>query len=224
MSQSASEFLRQPCSCQGSNETCYKCGGWGYIDKISEGRSAPAAHGGGIGRNPSFSTQRKKRVSQSSPEPSNKTKLILVKPMSLKFGPPTTICPLCGVGVRMTRLTRHISKVHSETAIAQPLAAPAKPTSKRQLCKCPFCASLVRQDRLDAHIQKIHKAATKASPQVSIRRKLQSTMHQQSASETNSCLQDRSMDATRDYYIRYRDNGQFGSYPSHDSFDDESEP
>jgi hypothetical protein len=135
------------------------------------------------------------------------------------------ICPLCGVGVLVTRLTKHISKVHSETATAQSLAVAAKPTSKPELCKCPCCSSLVRQDRLDAHIRKIHKAASKASPQAPIQRKLQQTKHQKqlTPSVSNGC-QDRSMDATRDYYALYRDNGQFGSHPSHDSFDDESTP
>ena len=35
---------------------------------------------------------------------------------------------------------------------------------------------------------------------------------------------DRQMDATRDYTHAYREQGRFGSHPSHDSFDDESEP
>jgi hypothetical protein len=34
---------------------------------------------------------------------------------------------------------------------------------------------------------------------------------------------DRRLDASKDYYDMYRDNGRFGSYPSHDGFDDESE-
>jgi len=33
---------------------------------------------------------------------------------------------------------------------------------------------------------------------------------------------DRHLDASKDYYDMYRDNGRFGSYPSHDEFDDES--
>ena len=31
-------FLTKQCSCGGGNPACYKCGGWGYVDAIGEGR------------------------------------------------------------------------------------------------------------------------------------------------------------------------------------------
>lgn len=117
MNQSISKFLRQPCSCLGSNENCFKCGGWGYIDDISKGRSMPTAHGGEVGQKSSFSAQGARQVSQSLPMPSKKIRTIFVKPISLKFGPtlkpkPTTICSICGVVV--TKIKKHMSRVHSE--------------------------------------------------------------------------------------------------------------
>lgn len=188
----------------------------------------PTAHGGEVGQKSSFSAQGARQVSQSLPMPSKKIRTIFVKPISLKFGPtlkpkPTTICSICGVVV--TKIKKHMSRVHSEEKTEQSLAVAVKKKSKPQLCKCPYCSSFVRQDRLDAHIKKTHNNGSQVSPKAPIRRKLQQTKHQQqSTSSTDSSRENRSMDATRDYYARYRDNGQFGSHPSHDSFDDESAP
>lgn len=36
-------FFKRPCSCGGGNENCFRCGGWGYIDSISEGRALDGA-------------------------------------------------------------------------------------------------------------------------------------------------------------------------------------
>lgn len=33
-----SDLLKKPCSCGGNNPNCYMCGGWGYIDSVSESR------------------------------------------------------------------------------------------------------------------------------------------------------------------------------------------
>lgn len=191
----------------------------------------PTVHGGEIGQKSSFSGKEMRAVSQSLPMPSNKIRTIFVKPISLKFGPtlkpkPTMICSICGVAV--TRIKKHMSRAHSEEKNKQSLLVAVKQAPNSQLCKCPYCVSFVRQDRLDVHIKKIHKIGTQGtqvSPKAPIRRKSQQAKHQQQAtSGTDSSCENRSMDATRDYYARYRDNGQFGSHPSHDSFDDESAP
>lgn len=34
----AKPLLTKPCGCGGRNPSCYKCGGWGYVDAIGEGR------------------------------------------------------------------------------------------------------------------------------------------------------------------------------------------
>lgn len=45
MNTSSNEFMRQPCTCAGSNENCFRCGGWGYIDRIGESQFTPVATG-----------------------------------------------------------------------------------------------------------------------------------------------------------------------------------
>jgi hypothetical protein len=35
----APDLLRTPCSCLGKNPVCFKCNGWGYLDKIGRGES-----------------------------------------------------------------------------------------------------------------------------------------------------------------------------------------
>lgn len=40
----------------------------------------------------------------------------------------------------------------------------------------------------------------------------------------HNSLFDKSIDVTKDYAQAYRENGRFGSHPSHDGFDDESNP
>ena len=36
-------FFKESCSCQGNNPSCFKCGGWGYIDVIGSSRAAAGA-------------------------------------------------------------------------------------------------------------------------------------------------------------------------------------
>ena len=59
---SKGELIVNPCSCLGSNENCFKCGGCGYVDKIGEGRSSPPIVGsfGKSNSKPSSAKRRKK--------------------------------------------------------------------------------------------------------------------------------------------------------------------
>lgn len=88
MTTEPSSFLRKECSCGGSNPSCYKCGGWGYIDKISQGRASPGPAG-----TPGSSRGRRRAPKNSA-----------VKPTLVK-------CPQCGAMVG--RLAKHLKKVHS---------------------------------------------------------------------------------------------------------------
>jgi hypothetical protein len=41
-SSSEGVFLSAACPCGGQNDNCFRCGGWGYIDSISQGRNQPS--------------------------------------------------------------------------------------------------------------------------------------------------------------------------------------
>jgi hypothetical protein len=87
----SSAFLRTPCSCGGTNENCFKCGGWGYIDSIGVGRSTPVAKG--FGRENTYEARFEGRLRNP-----------------VATGSPMHRCPICGITVK--RLARHLAKAH----------------------------------------------------------------------------------------------------------------
>jgi hypothetical protein len=188
-------FLTVPCSCGGANENCFKCDGWGYVDKIGNGLPTPIVHDFGV-------------------------RFIVPKSKSPKH--PLIQCPNCRLWV--WKLQKHLTKVHGLES------QHAAPITQKELVKCNRCNSWVRQDRLKAHTSRVHpnpslplvlgtpKPATAYNAVSSSRRS--ATTGKEIARQSN----ERQLDATSDYYDAYRDNGQFGSYPSHDAFDDESTP
>lgn len=159
------ELLTVACSCGGTNENCFRCGGWGYIDSIGKGRAAPPDF---VAGGSSVVDRARARRAQPPSRP---------KPL-LPFS-----CPQCGVG--LVRLQRHMKKVHKGVA-----TAPRRPERLQQ--------------RLADH------------PRSS------ETPHKSGTYQRESV--ERAHDATRLYYAAYRDNGQFGSHPSHDGYGDESDP
>lgn len=88
----------------------------------------------------------------------------------------------------------------------------------RPRVQCDLCGVMVRKDRYEKHLSKVHRAGplpiTKPGP----------LQRQQLRSPTLTEPSTTSLDATRDYYAAYREQGRFGSHPSHDGFDDESSP
>jgi hypothetical protein len=159
------KFLTTPCQCAGENENCFRCGGWGYIDSISKGRSSPVGFIAGGASAPGKARTAKK----SAPN----------------YGRALEKCPYCGVPV--ARLQKHISKAHSGTT-------PPGAESQRK--------------HLPSNVGQSKRPRGPVEPVIP-------GIHQSSITEQR-------LDATRDYYAAYRDNGQFGSHASHDGYDEES--
>lgn len=205
MAESSKEFLRIPCTCQGTNENCFKCGGWGYIDRIAEGRSAPSIGSLGAGSSRSASMSSRGSVAKSR-----------------KIRPAVN-CPQCGA--LTTRLARHLRKVHGESGPAQDRPALLASSGTSRLVRCPICTCTVREDHLERHSRKVHHLRGNEA-----RRQIASPVEPSPTNQTLRTAQasepatERVLDATRDYYAAYRDHGQFGSHPSHDGYDDESNP
>lgn len=89
-------FLKEPCTCQGNNPSCFNCGGWGYIDVIGSSRAAA-----GAGELAPRGTD-KKSIIKAARKVKSKTKKLVS-------------CPQCGAAC--TNLPKHIRKAHQEKPV-----------------------------------------------------------------------------------------------------------
>ena len=125
--------------------------------------------------------------------------------------------------------------------------SPAPQASRtRRLVRCPDCTAQVRDDRLESHRAKVHnRRASRSSTRTTTRRNGVITRKgagspgmrskQRSSRETgeNSTPafgagspygNGRSLDGAYGVGHHFREQGRYGSYPSFDAMDDESEP
>jgi len=138
-----------------------------------------------------------------------------------KFAVPTKKgleCPKCALVVM--DLSTHLRSVHgigNSGAKAQS-AAP----ERTGLCKCPRCGVRVKAEKLKRHIRNVHKFV---KTKVGKRRGGEIVWTEETKQRGfQTDAEQRRLDATREYAQKFRDHGQFGSHPSHDGFDDESNP
>jgi hypothetical protein len=199
-----------PCSCGGSNENCARCYGRGFIEH------------GAIGRTPI----RKHTVAKlhSSVPPVLKS----TTPVQSRIATGVSMknCPLCNSQVREDRLQRHMTsrcplrpqchklgeKVAGErygiAEVFQRLHTSSKPERP---------SKLGRRGRKTKH-QQVEKA------QYSVRNaSAESAMHKGKVEVERPSWWD-NLDATKNCGYPAREEGRYGSYPSHDGFDDESKP
>lgn len=90
----------------------------------------------------------------------------------------------------------------------------------RQYGVCPVCRATVRADRMAKHTSKVHGSR----PTQPHRKKLTSSRDPVRENATLVAPRDKNLDATKLYAHPYREQGRYGSHPSHDGFDDESGP
>jgi len=182
-------YLKTPCSCGGTNENCYKCGGWGYIDPVGQGRRSLFPNGLGSAWT---SQQVPERVSSS---PTN-------RPPERRI----QRCPICKGWV--DDLMGHISKQHHQPGF--------------QRVQCEHCRAMVRQMHMARHLRKVHHLTIPIASSLmpSATGTVGQSVRQQF--DIRHSINESAFDATREYPASYRDHGQFGSFPSHDDFDEES--
>lgn len=100
----------------------------------------------------------------------------------------------------------------------------------RPYTQCPNCSVHLRVDRLSKHLKKIHATLSVTTQAKTILTKGKSiSPHKAIILSTNEFRHEspqmiRKLDHTRLYAHSFRENGLYGSHPSHDSFDDESNP
>lgn len=85
---------------------------------------------------------------------------------------------------------------------------------------CSVCKAKVRVDRIQKHMTKVHGRRL-VRPHVAVVRSSKDPLRQ-----TTSLVapRDKNLDATKLYAHPCREQGRYGSHPSHDGFDDESSP
>jgi len=138
-------------------------------------------------------------------------------------------CAICKATVRVDRLAKHMRKVHKNGASAPILATKsmvAVPSSpKPQVAQttyqfCSVCKAKIRTARMSLHMAKAHRTQRTRSSKVVVRSS--KDVHRQAT--TLVAPRDKNLDATKLYAHSYREQGRFGSHPSHDGFSDESGP
>ena len=199
MTTPSKEYLRYPCSCGGSNENCFKCGGWGYIDKINNDSKV-------------FLLAGPKKTSSSSLGVKEKTELSSRSPIKT--------CNICGG--EFLNLAFHTMDAHIDLPPKYTYLVPQRIIYRK--LQCSKCSSKVREDRLQSHLKRVHGVLPLIRKIVANSKRIEPRNPGYREDRNLRDTEDQRLDATRNYYAAYRDHGQFGSHPSHDSYSDESEP
>jgi len=206
---------QRPCSCGGSNENCARCYGRGFI----EGGPALAGRKDSIGILAFGRRRRKKGLSQSSSQSSASANPLSPRAANQR---PMKNCPLCECQVREHKLQEHVDN-----------KCPKRPGRTDRLkprtlvVRVPHgIAEVIQQLNTD----RLSKLGTRvAGPKQSVKKAQHSTgdAWPESVPHEDKVEVERwwdNLDATKNRGYPAREEGRYGSYPSHDGFDDESEP
>lgn len=189
----------KPCTCGGQNERCYRCSGTGIYEVVAEGQEP----------RPTVNMMAAATTSVVRTYQKNETQIL--RPRRLN-------CPVCGKTIG--GLSSHMLAKHGQT-LEQYKASlpPPPPIAPDDLVSCPDCKKLLAFRRLNEHRRVIH---FKAQPTVAAHRSPLGVPPDTRVTGDTHTLQERRMDATRDHYAAYRDQGKFGSHAAHDDYGDES--
>ncbi len=173
-------FLNAACSCGGQNNNCFRCGGWGYIDSIAQGRNQHSEFVAGTIANKKKVKNPRRPKAKQSPQIEGKG----LKSASKK-------CYLCSA--KVGDLEAHMKVFHG-------------------VIRLGIRSSFGKNTRL------IH-----SSKNVDRRAVLEKNLSNSSGRKLTRDIE-RNLDGARDYYSNYREQGRFGSHPSHDDYGDDSDP
>jgi hypothetical protein len=146
-------------------------------------------------------------------------------------------CSVCNATVGVDRIERHMAKAHKNLRAvvsvvkaygvapdmqqkdkAAPLGQPQKVSTEYETCR--VCKVRVRASRMNRHMRKAHKRKLVHPPRAVPR----SSKDPLRDTTTLVAPRDKNLDATKLYAHSYREQGRYGSHPSHDGFDDDSGP
>lgn len=226
--------MSRPCVCGGSNENCRYCNGLGSIpDNLSDALTVHTH----------LPESKKIHIDESEPLPGWRTLsfrdrlaaliAMLTKKDATVSAPKDNrpdhhwvLCPKgCGDRLRPDELQNHLRTSHAFIPASDHRSRKALPSgSKLVFDICPECKVRVRGDRLNRHLKKVHRSRgvrARAVPKPNIAESAKDVLRE---STTFAAPRDKNLDATKLYAHSYREQGRFGSHPSHDGFGDESGP
>ena len=125
---------------------------------------------------------------------------------------PRKSCPVCGVLVG--RLQRHLNRVHnSSTAPAAQQNAPieALPAQAQRATEAVPAGPVASTTKIN---KTLHRAGSPSTE----------SLRYKEGAEIEPPAWSNNLDATKNIGYPARESGRYGSHPSHDAFDDESEP
>lgn len=219
-------FMGRPCVCGGNNESCRYCNGRGEI--ADEFANALIAHSQSPKKTRGVHKSKRERDMDLAVELRERERR-LERLRGPAAAPATRLnlmtsglvrCPKgCGAQMRPCHVERHVQRVHTSPPSNQAWAA--APRSPR-LGVCTICKVRVRSDRLKRHMRNVHGNRSPRASRQHVR--VPSVSDVQRRDTSFVAPRDRNLDATKLYAHSYREQGRFGSHPSHDGFDDESGP
>ena len=235
-----------PCSCQGENPHCFRCWGTGMVELATRPDTGPRGTGIKASKSKRYNPPVKSATSLK-----NVIRVIDIQPTaSLSRLETSLTCPECGCNISSKKghLEKHLRKVHGPSKVDLPLgqnkydSPTAADTVSPELHKCSVCGVFVRS--LEKHAKRTGHGARAFNPRPSDHRstlpstapaRLFQAARPSKSSKVSKALKARpeapasvmversnNLDAKHGWGGSFRDNGQFGSYPSHDAMDDES--
>jgi len=170
MTNQSDEFLSTPCPCGGTNESCFRCGGWGYIDRISLGRAPLKA---GASMSTGLPTPKRKASSRKKNTRPPQAPPTLDQPAPsgpVRLSPEFSACTICGVLVK--RMERHMERIHGQPNVLRSVPALNAAT---ELIACAVCGQRMRPSRLELHHFKAHRDVQTNSVFTKVLRELKSS-------------------------------------------------
>jgi hypothetical protein len=213
---------QRPCSCGGSNENCALCFGRGFIEisavDLSSKRIIPTPRqqgGRAKGRGFSLPSALQSRAYASAPV----------------FSRPAAECPLCKAQVRVDRLSKHLARRcpqrPNKSILPRSLGATTSAALSIRVAAAKISATKGRNEVSPE--ERVRVTVTKNIDKSKVDRRFGNGAFLESLRDKGESDIERpswwdNLDATKNRGYPAREEGRYGSYPSHDGFDDESKP
>ncbi len=188
------------CSCGGSNENCYRCAGTGISGVMPGKPGAPLTAG----------EDTRKSACYSRPNPEFKSVTEQIN---------SIYCSACKANFNRLYWKKHLRTVHGTPGRSH--SRPDRKSKAPVLYFCSMCRKKFRAKEFNEHMKLVHRSQPRGRLRVT--RQEANSVEAQLGSIDND-RQERLLDRTKNYGFPCRENGRYGSHPSHDGFDDESKP
>lgn len=222
-----SEFV--PCSCGGSNDNCSRCFGKGEVPRhrVVPNYVAPLATPSSAHddyycddcsfRGTALALMHHRRTVHGDAQSRSNTLTKSQRRKKKKRGASMQRCSGCGLWLLRATANDHVCKSRK-----------ANTQAEGGWQRCGICGANLKH--LVRHMNKVHRDVARKQKRRTAKKMNAGGLESRSSAidrwkqeiEDSQPLCGPNLDATKDYAHAYRDQGMFGSHPSHDGFDDES--